>query len=98
MIATAITLDKAYDILKDWQQSSKGRVFSVKVIKRTTGEIRDMQCRFDVKSYLKGGDSAYNPDDHGLMCVFDMQLLNYRSINLNGIMEMSLGGQYYIVQ
>ena len=32
-----------------------GRVFGVRFIKRTTGEVRDMNCRGGVRKHLRGG-------------------------------------------
>lgn len=48
-----------------------GQFFSVKFIKRTTGEEREMVCRKDVTKYLAGGQRAYEPDEHNLMFVWD---------------------------
>jgi hypothetical protein len=70
-----------------------GKIFSVRFIKRTTGEERKMVCRLGVKSHLKGGELAYNPAEKALLTVFDVQKQDYRSINLDQLLEVSAGGE-----
>jgi hypothetical protein len=62
-----------------------GRFFSVTFVKRTTGEVRIMTCRQRVKKYLAGGECAYSFSDKGLVSVFDIQKMAYRSIPIDGI-------------
>jgi hypothetical protein len=50
-----ITAKEAADLLSD----TKGRIFSVTFVKRTTGETRTMVARTGVAKHLKGGDAAY---------------------------------------
>lgn len=70
-----------------------GRFFTVTFVKRTTGEIRIMNCRQRVKKYLAGGPAAYNFADHGLVSVFDIGKMAYRSIPLDGIIEVRVGDE-----
>ena len=74
---------------------SDGKIFSVKFIKRTTGELRRMTCRIGVKKHLKGGDKAYSAAQKRLLTVFDMDAKSYRSIPLEGIQSVSVGGQTF---
>lgn len=53
-----------------------GKFFSVKFIKRTTGEEREMVCRKGVTKYLSGGQRAYEPDEHNLIFVWDSGKFN----------------------
>lgn len=78
-------------------RATDGRIFSVEFVKRTTGEPRIMQCRFGVRSYLKGGEQAYNPTEHRLLCVFDMAKKAYRSIPLETLRTIHVNGKYYSV-
>jgi len=72
-----------------------GTIFGVVFIKRSTGELREMNCRMNVKKYLKGGPPAYNPSEHNLLWVFDVQKMGYRSIALEGVQNIRLRGQEY---
>lgn len=83
---------------------TKGTVFGVTFIKRTTGETRKMNCRLDVKKYLVGGELPYNPADYDLIPVWDVNLAKadggregYRMINCSGILTLTVGGESYEV-
>ena len=41
--------------------ASGGEFVGVEFTKRTTGEVRQMNCRLGVKKHLKGGEQAYDP-------------------------------------
>jgi hypothetical protein len=84
-----LTRQQAIDRIK----SQGGKIFSVRFIKRTTGEERKMVCRLGVKSHLKGGTLAYNPSEKALLTVFDVQKQDYRSINLDQLLEVAAGGE-----
>lgn len=75
--------------------TANGIFFSVKFVKRTNGEVRDMLCRRNVKKYLRGGKLAYNPLEKNLLTVFDMRISDYRCINLEGIIHIKLQGKFY---
>lgn len=75
-----------------------GRIFSVKFRKRTTGEVRNMVCRFDVSKYLKGRSPAYDFAEKRVMNVFDIQKMGYRNINLDEIFELHINGETYEVE
>ena len=66
-----------------------GKFFTVKFIKRTTGEERVMNCRLGVTKHLKGGNKAYNDAEHRLLTVFDMKSQGYRCIPLESLMEIN---------
>lgn len=63
--------------------STNGKIFSATFVKRTNGELRTMLCRTGVTKHLRGGDPAYDANSKGLMFVFDMQKLAYRTVNLD---------------
>jgi hypothetical protein len=77
---------------------TKGKFFRVEFTKRTTGENRIMNARLGVKKHLKGGDRAYSPISKDLVCVFDMDKLEYRSIPLEAIKKIRFAGTTYIFQ
>ena len=83
---------------------AKGTVFGVEFIKRTTGEIRRMNCRIDVKKYTVGGELPYSPAEYNLIPVWDVNLgkngggkEGYRMINAEGITKLTVGGESYEV-
>jgi hypothetical protein len=75
-------------------RSSDGRIFGVRFVKRSTGELRTMNCRLGVTSHLQGGERSYDPDAKGLVTVFDMHKNGYRSIPVEGIVAVSQGGEW----
>ncbi len=75
---------------------SNGAIFSVEFIKRSNGELRKMICRLGVKKHLRGGDKAYDSEQHKLLTVFDMEKEGYRSIPVDTIQRLSVNGQTFI--
>lgn len=69
-------------------RNSNGKVFRVKYIKRTTGEMRDLVGRFGVTKGVTGKGMSYDPADKGLMTVYDFQKQAFRMINLETIQEI----------
>lgn len=55
-------------------RNTKGLLFSVVFVKRTSGEKREMLARTGVKKFLKGGPAPYVFSEHGLVPVFDVGL------------------------
>ena len=83
-----MTRDQAIELINN----SKGRIFAVKFVKRSTGELRLMSCRTGVHNYLKGGMAAYDPAEKALISVFDMHKRGYRSIPTEGISQLKVDG------
>lgn len=84
-------MDYLYEAVKD------GRIFGVKFIKRTTGEIREMQARLGVKKHLSGGELNYSPVEKNLLIVYDVAKNGYRSIPLENVIEVKIDGQVFRV-
>lgn len=78
--------------------SSKGKVFSARFIKRTNGEVRDINCRLGVTKHLKGGELKYRPAEKNLVGVFDMQGGEYRMIDIDGLLELQVEGEGFAVE
>ena len=81
--------------------TSGGKIFAVRFIKRTTGEVREMVCRREVVSHLKGemgSGPAYNHTEHNLISVFDMTKRAYRSVPVEGITTLKVAGEWQEVQ
>ena len=89
-----VTLAEAIAIV----MSQEGRMMSVEFIKRTNGEVRQMNCRTGVRKHLTGEGAKYNFSDKGLISVFDLQKNGYRTINAKAITKVRAGGREYIVK
>lgn len=83
-------------VAKIFGAMESGKVFSVRFTKRTDGQDRLMRCRFGVKAHLKGG-TTYKPHPKALFHVFDMDKRSYRSIPWEGIKELKIDGQKFLV-
>ena len=74
-----------------------GKILAVRFVKRTTGEVRTMICRREVKSYIKGemgSGPAYDAKEHDLISVFDMHKRAYRCIPTEGIVALKVAGEW----
>ena len=83
-----ISRKQATDLIK----GSKGRVFGVQFIKRSTGEVRNMSARTGVTKYITGEGLKFSPSKKNLIAVFDMNKQGYRMINLEGLTSLRLNG------
>ena len=72
-----------------------GRFFGVKFIKRTDGTLRSMTARTGVvpPPSPHSGERNWDPDDKGLLQVWDVQKRAYRMIPAENICELSVHGQ-----
>ena len=81
-------------------EENGGKFYSVKFIK-TNGEIRMLngsQGVYNSKNApLKNVGLAYNPKDYNLINVFDIQIQDYRMINLNTLQELTINKTKYEV-
>lgn len=85
-----ITLDEFYKSVQE-----NGHIFSVEFIKRGDGKPRLMVCRTGVTKDTHGGSMGYDPKNHGLLPVYDMQAKGFRSIPIGSITRVSMGGTKY---
>ena len=96
--AGPISKDEAKRLIKD----TKGKFFTVTFVKKD-GTIRVMNARLGVKAYLKGGELPYNPEEKGLIPVWDPVAHKatgngYRMISINTISALKIGSNEYKVQ
>ena len=82
----------------DMIRGSKGKVFGVTFIKRTTGEERVMNARLGVKKGVTGEGLKFNPKDYALIPVYEMPKQQFRMINLEGLTQLNLEGKKYEVE
>jgi len=73
-------------------RNTKGKFFSVEFVKRTTGEVRRMNCRTGVTIGVTGVGKAFNDVDKGLVTVWDAQISQFRSIPLANIIKITSQG------
>jgi hypothetical protein len=88
-----ISKQEAAQVIKN----SKGKYFTVSFTKKD-GTNRIMNARLGVKVYLKGGTLPYNPDEKGLIPVFDAKVKKYRMININTINKLTIDKIEYTVR
>ena len=79
-------------------RGSKGKVFGVTFIKRTTGEVRTMQARLGVRKGVTGEGLKFNPKDYALIPVYEMPMQQFRMVNLEGLTNLSIEGEKYEVE
>lgn len=70
-------------------------IFHVQFVKRTNGELRDMNCRLGVAKDIKGNGLPYSPIKHGLMVVYDTDKRAYRMLSLMDITYCKIRGTVY---
>jgi hypothetical protein len=87
---------EAKDVESILRELASGKIFSVKFRKRTDpGTIRHMTCRFDVSKGIKGKERLFEPNEKGLIGVWDIQKRGYRFISVEGITEIRVAGESY---
>jgi hypothetical protein len=87
-----LKLSEARDLIK----SAKGKIFSATFVK-SNGDIRIMTARTGVRKDLNGTGLRYNPVEHNLITVFDMNKRQYRSINIGTLLNLRMNGTLYNV-
>lgn len=76
------------------RDNAQGKIFSVRFVKKN-GESRDMVCRLGVQKGVNGQGMAYDPADHDLLCVYDVQRGGFRMVNLATVDRLTVGGVTY---
>jgi len=90
----AITQDKAKELINQ----SKGRIFSATYIKKDLTE-RIINARIGKHYKSKTGKKApYDPEKYNLKKVYDMKAKDFRIINLNTLITLSINKTKYIIK
>lgn len=89
-MTTKLTLQEFVDRARE-----SGHVFAVEFVKRTDGSLRKMTCRTGVTKGTHGGSMGYDPANHGLLSVYDMEKQGFRSIPVDALTHVSMGGKRY---
>lgn len=83
---------------KELINQSKGRIFSATYIKKDMSK-RIINARLGKHYKSKTGKSApYNPDKYNLKKVYDMKIKDFRIINLNTLITLSINNNKYIIK
>jgi hypothetical protein len=86
-----MTLQQFYDKALD-----SNHIFNVEFVKRTTGEMRSMTCRTGVTKGTSGGSMGYDPREHGLLPVYDVRALGFRSVPVDALVGVTMDGVRYV--
>ena len=78
---------RAFEFL--WNET-EGRIFSA-YFRKKNGEMREMTCRRKVRKHLRGGDLPYDPKPKLLLPVWDMNVKDYRMVNLDTLVSFNIG-------
>lgn len=71
--------------------ASNGVLCAVAFVKRSTGELRQMNCRC-TSTMQRQGDRRFNPLERGLVTVFDEEKQEFRSVPIEGIRQLAING------
>lgn len=77
--------------------NKSNRIYSVGFRKRSTGDYRKMVCRGGVTKGVSGEGLKYNPNDHDLVTVFDMQKKAHRMIPCENVSKVKDRGKHYVI-
>lgn len=71
-----------------------------KVIVAKAGDLREMNCRTEVKKHRKtpnGEGKKYVFSEHDLVSVYDLKVKGYRSFAWKNVLVLKVGGEEYVV-
>lgn len=68
------------------KETSNKKIFSVTFIKKD-GSLRKMNAMRGVRKGVKGVGHSFNPSEKNLLTVYDMQIRDFRFVNLNDVIS-----------
>lgn len=78
------------------KEMNSGKIFTACFIKKNN-ELREINCRTNVKKYVTGKGLNFNPSSKNLLPVFDMQKKEYRFINLSSLIWVKIKKKKYFI-
>jgi len=75
----------------------EGKLFSV-TFKKKNGSLRTMTARLGVRKYLTGGGSKFDAEANGMVRVFSMGDLGYRTVTAEKIVRLKAYGRVLDLQ
>jgi len=103
ILRNVISLERGGKVLIDKETAiqmikySKGKIFGVTFVKRTTGDIRNMSARLGVSKSVTGEGLRYDPESKQLMTVYDMHKKQYRMLNTETLYKLNMKGHEYSI-
>tara|TARA_R100001143_G_C3255038_1_gene85218 strand:+ start:169 stop:450 length:282 start_codon:yes stop_codon:yes gene_type:complete len=84
---------------KELINKSNNKIFTAEFIKKD-GTHRLINARLGVSKGIKENSRPrpYDPSKYGLICVYDMQINNYRMININTLLKLNINKTKYIIK
>ena len=82
--------------LKSLIEAENGRFVSVDYI-RADGIKRTLTGRLGVTSFLNGGQNTVEKDERPYLTMFDIQLRQYRTVNLKTVSAMRCNNKVYTI-
>lgn len=80
--------------LNNFLNQTHGKIFTATFMKKD-GSWRDLNCRKGVTQFLKGGVNLAIKPSNGLVVVYDMQKHEYRSLNLETVVQVKYQKEQY---
>ena len=77
--------------------ASYGHVFFAEFVKKD-GTVRPMTARLGVHEGVNGKGMRYDPLKRGLLPVWDMDIREWRMVNLNTLQRLSVDHERYFVR
>ena len=85
------------DTAKKYIYKTNGKFFSAVFIKKN-GDKRFIHCMTKSKKGVKGVGLKYNPDAVNNVIVKDLKIHQFRTINVDTLIELNTGGVKYEVE
>ena len=85
------------DTAKKHIYKTNGKFFSAVFIKKN-GEERFIHCMTRSKKGVKGVGLSYNPDERNNVIVKDLKIHEFRTINIDTLVQLTTGGVKYNVE
>ena len=83
--------------LRDFIESTNGKIFKIYFVKRSTGKMREMLCRTGVTINVNGNGHKYNPKDYRLINVYDLHKKNHRFIPIENVICLTFRKTNYLI-
>ena len=85
------------DTAKKHIYKTNGKFFSAVFIKKN-GDKRYIHCMTRSKKGVKGVGLSYNPDERNNVIVKDLKIHEFRTINIDTLVQLTTGGVKYNVE
>lgn len=77
------------------RETSNKKIFTVTFVKKD-GSIRKMNAMRGVRKGVKGVGHSFSPSEKNLLTVYDMQIGEFRFVNLNDVLSFKANKKTFI--